>query len=159
MRSGESCAHAFRYVRKRHEHEDKAGTRIEIAQDHCQQQGDPDGDRFHQRQLQLVIHETRDLSRPFENPVQVVEGDEVKTSGARGRNRVRPAGNMVQNQMNAMHADQPVDNTHKTWQKDVQRRDYKLAFGEVGLTIQRNDFRDSRGKTEEVADPDVRKHG
>jgi len=68
-----------------------------------------------------------------------------------------PAGDMVHEHMNAIHANQPVDNADETGQEDVQGRNYELSIGDVRLLVDGHNIGKGGGDGQQIADPHVRK--
>jgi hypothetical protein len=157
-RRGEGTAQAFGNVGEREKQQDQAETRIEDPEDERAEYGDADGYGLHDFGLQAEIYKFGDLLWPFEDPIEIVKRDEMKTHGAGRGDGMLPPGDVGENDVIAMNADEPVDTTNKADQEKIQRRNAAF-FGKFRVKVEGDVFGENGGGTEEVADPDHRQLG
>src|SRR5689334_15904008 len=75
--------------------------------------------RLHQRELESPVDETSDFLGPFENPVEVVNRNEVEAHGAGRRNGMLPTRNVLHDHVISVDAHKPVDATDEHHQKEI----------------------------------------
>jgi len=149
-------AQASGNVRSRHKHENETQARInEEAHEERGQDGETDAARFHQATPETGVDEFCDLLRPFEEPIKIVERNEVESDGSDRRDRILNTWNVRQNEVVPVDTNQPVNKTDKSREEDIDRRNHEKRRGKFGVQRGGNELACDGGEAEEVTDPNL----
>src|SRR5882672_10612974 len=113
--------------------------------------------RPHQRRWQTRVHESGQLARPLEDPIQPIERNQMKPGRPQRLHGISACCRARENDMEFVDANHPINQTDEICEKQIQRRDQQRFFGKLRVQYDSDDFGNQRGHAKKVADPNARK--
>src|SRR6266576_524955 len=110
---------------------------------------------FHQRRFQTAVHKSLQFPWPLENPVQTVDGDQMKPRRPQRFNGIRAGRHPRENDMILIDANKPIDQADEIGEKQIQRRDEERFLSQFRMHNDCNHLGDQRRETQKISNPDA----